>query len=169
MIDEYNQLGLTHICCHRALTVKHTLYLCCIMLHSIKLATRKQSKTEHMTSSHRLWTFNKTQVHNDTGTLHGEAEWTCGKKWLFQFIPFTRWGKEEGPSPNQVSSFWNAFPVPTAPTDSISAFSGSQTDLPSSASSTVAGEALPHESHQMKRVPFSKSNTSRVVKLNPTI
>ena len=104
------------------------------------------------------------------GTFYGEAEWTCGgKRALFQFISFTRWGKEKDPSPNQVCSFWNAFPDPTAPADSVSVFSGSLTDLPSSYSSTVVGEALLHETHQMKRVPFSKSNTSWVVRLNPTI
>ena len=71
--------------------------------------------------------------------------------------------------PVSMGSESDAFSVPTAPTDSISAFSGSPTDLPSSSSSTVEGKALLHETHQMKRVPFSKSNTSRVVKLNPTI
>ena len=95
------------------------------------------------------------------------------KRALFLFTPITRWEKKEDapPQTRSLPSFRSAFPVPRAPTDprSLSKVLSLTFLAYSPPLWKPLGEALLHETHQMKQVPLLKSNTTRLVELNLTV
>lgn len=162
--DEHSQLELT-----QPAPMPHTFDLHCIILCSIELATRKQNKTEHRHPA--LWPLEKNPNPRDMGIGTLRHNRLVGKRTLHSFPSLG--GERKKPPPQtrslhpEVSPQSPGFPqtqlplTPPPPHPPLIFLAHSPPTV------EVLARAVPRGTQQMKQGPFSKSNTTRVVKPHP--